>query len=118
MSDRILLSPESSQRLEAAADLFVQAMMGIVGNPGIQDEEVLKKFRASVSAQALFRALYRKELEEAGPLIFAGLAEGIGMVLGLMEDANSRQMVFAQAVATMAQAIKAQAVIHTPQGST
>lgn len=116
MTGEILLDNATSERVHEISVEFAADLRLLIGPTLPPDPATADIFVASVGVQAFLRGLYDEEQPERLQSMLAGGGEGIGMILGLIEDVTMRRTVFQQCVQAMHTGMQLQARIHTTAG--
>lgn len=114
MTESILLSDATTEAIGAAAAAFADSVKSLIAAE--VGDRAGAQFTAAVSLQAAVRA----QILATEPLhnkdVIAGAAEGVGLLIGLVEDPFIRMAMFNVAVSAAHTGMQAQAAIHIPAG--
>lgn len=116
MTGQIMLSPQTSVLIEAAAAEFMKALGAAIQPEGPKDPVEGPSFAASVGVQAVLRGQMSPTDGDLNQALLIGGGEGLGMLLGLIEDPQVRMLMFQHCVQAMHTGCASQAKIHQPAG--
>lgn len=116
MTGQIMLSPATSHLIEAAAAAFIEALGAAIRPEGPTDPVEGPSFTASVGVQAALRGMMSTTDGDQNQAVLIGGGEGVGMLLGLIEDPQVRMLMFQRCVQAMHAGCASQAKIHRPAG--
>lgn len=100
----------------AAAAEYARQIQEAVAGAGPEGPTERMKFMASIATQGALRSLLDVDADNTEAL-FLGAGEGVGMILGLIEDPVARGQTFQAVVRHMLAGMELQARIHEPQGN-
>lgn len=111
-----MLSPATSEKIEKAATDFMRGLAAMLHPEGPSDPNEAASFWASVGVQAVLRGQMSPTDGDLNQALLIGGGEGLGMLLGLIEDPQVRMLMFQHCVQAMHTGCASQAKIHQPAG--